>query len=140
MHNCACRREFSQGVDPVYDAALHDFYDPYHHFVDLLFRVAVNQQNVTEAVVTLSAMVAYEGVPLHMPYFAKLWYEIYHTEHVDRRCVTMLCSSSSFIDYIDAVLVDERKSLNNQHIYQFFCTYFPKVCTKVNVAPAVVCA
>lgn len=26
------------------------------------------------------AMVAYEGVPLHSPYFAKLWYEIYHTE------------------------------------------------------------
>lgn len=117
-----------KGIDPVYDSAVHEFYDPYHHFVDLLFRVAVNQQNVTEAVVNLSAMVAYEGVPLHMPYFAKLWYEIYHTEHVDRRCVTMLCSSSSFIDYIDAVLVDERKSLNNLHIYQFFCTYFPKAC------------
>lgn len=25
-------------------------------------------------------MVAYEGVPLHSAYFAKLWYEIYHTE------------------------------------------------------------
>lgn len=25
-------------------------------------------------------MVAIEGVPLHSPYFAKLWFEIYHSE------------------------------------------------------------
>ena len=77
--------------------------------------------------INLSALVAYEGVPLHAPYFAKLWYEIYQSEQVDKDCVTMLCGCSSFIDYVDAVLLDERQSLNNQHIYQFFCTYFPKV-------------
>ena len=90
-------------------------------------RVAVNQQSVSKAVVNLSAMVAYEGVPLHAPYFAKLWYEIYQSDQVDKDCVTMLCNCSSFIDYVDAVLLDERQSLNNQHIYQFFCNYFPKV-------------
>lgn len=90
-------------------------------------RVAVNQQSVSKQVVNLSAMVAYEGVPLHAPYFAKLWYEIYQSEQVDKDCVTMLCNCSSFIDYVDAVLLDERQSLNNQHIYQFFCNYFPKV-------------
>jgi len=90
-------------------------------------RVAVNQQSVSKQVVNLSAMVAYEGVPLHAPYFAKLWYEIYQSDQVDKDCVTMLCNCSSFIDYVDAVLLDERQSLNNQHIYQFFCNYFPKV-------------
>ncbi|KAI0239771.1 Ubiquitin carboxyl-terminal hydrolase 34 [Lamellibrachia satsuma] len=123
--------EASKGVDEAYDQALSDFFFQYHHFVDLLVRVAVNQQSVSKQVVNLSAMVAYEGVPLHAPYFAKLWYEIYQSEQVDKDCVTMLCNCSSFIDYVDAVLLDERQSLNNQHIYQFFCNYFPKVYQQV---------
>ena len=65
-----------QGVDETYDAALVEFFQPYHMLVDLLVRVAVNHQNLTEQVINLSAMVAYEGVPLHLPYFAKLWYEL----------------------------------------------------------------
>lgn len=77
--------------------------------------------------ISLSAMVAYEGVPLHSPYFAKLWYEIYQAENVDKNCITVLCSCSSFIEYVDAVLMDERQSLTKQHIYQFFCNFFPKV-------------
>ena len=72
------------------------------------------------------AMVAFEGVPLHSPYFAKLWYEIYHSE-LDKSLIKMLCKSSYFMEYVDAVLLDERLSLNNQNIYQFFCNFFPKV-------------
>ena len=118
---------FSQGIDEAYDAALQEFFGPYHVLVDLMVRVSVNNQNLTESLINLSAAVAYEGVPLHLPYFAKLWYEIYQSEHVDKSYVGMLCSSHFFIDYMDAVLLDERQALNNHHIYQFFCNYFPKV-------------
>ena len=116
-----------QGVDEAYDTALSDFFTQYHLFVDLLVRMACNQQNISEHVVALSASVAYEGVPLHCPYFAKLWYEIYQSEQVDKKVITMLCNNSNFMDYVDAVLMDERQSLNNHHIYQFFCNFFPKV-------------
>ncbi|XP_053405325.1 ubiquitin carboxyl-terminal hydrolase 34-like isoform X2 [Mercenaria mercenaria] len=122
--------EATKGVDEMYDAALQDFFIPYHSMVDLMCRVAVNQQILTEPIITFSAMVAYEGVPLHSPYFAKLWYEIYHTE-VDKNFIKILCTSSFFIDYVDAVLMDERLSLNNQNIYQFFCNFFPKVSDQV---------
>lgn len=73
----------------MYDQALYDFYGPYHLFIDLLVRVSVNNQNVTEPLVHLSAMVAFEGVPLHIPLFAKLWYEIYQSEQV---CAPYLCT------------------------------------------------
>jgi ubiquitin carboxyl-terminal hydrolase 34 len=69
-------------VDEAYDQALQDFFSPYHLFIDLLVRVSVNNKNVTESLVNLSAMVAFEGVPLHIPLFAKLWYEIYQSEQV----------------------------------------------------------
>ena len=64
---------YSQGIDEAYDQALHEYFYPYHSLVDLLVRVAVNQENVTETVINLHAMVAYEGAALHMPFFAKLW-------------------------------------------------------------------
>ena len=71
-------------------------------------------------------MVAAEGVPLHSPYFAKLWYEIYHSE-LDKNLIKTLCKSTYFMEYVEGVLLDERMSLNNQNIYQFFCNFFPKV-------------
>ncbi|XP_064603807.1 ubiquitin carboxyl-terminal hydrolase 34-like isoform X2 [Liolophura sinensis] len=119
--------EASRGIDDMYDTALWEYYASYHTLVDLLCRIAVNQQNLNRDVINLSAMVAFEGVPLHSPYFAKLWCEIYHSEQVDKECIKTLCNSSYFIDYVDAVLLDERLSLNNHIIYQFFCSYFPKV-------------
>jgi ubiquitin carboxyl-terminal hydrolase 34 len=117
----------TQGVDAAYDAALFEYYDPYHHLIDLLVRVAVNQQCLSENLVNLSATVACEGVPLHTPYFAKLWYEIYMSESVDRRYVDMLCAGAPFIDYVATVLLEERTSLNTSHIHQFFCNFFNKV-------------
>ncbi|WAR19191.1 UBP34-like protein [Mya arenaria] len=122
----ATQLEASKGVDETYDQSLQEFFGPYHSMVDLMCRVAVNQQILTEPIITFSAMVAFEGVPLHSPYFSKLWYEIYHTE-VDKNFIKLLCSSTYFIDYVDAVLMDERLSLNNPNIYQFFCNFFPKV-------------
>lgn len=46
---------------------------------------------------------------------------------VDRSCIRTLCNCSYFIEYVDSVLLDERLSLNNTNIYQFFCNFFPKV-------------
>lgn len=62
-----------------------------------------------------------------MPYFAKLWYEIYMSESVDRRYMEILCASAPFIDYVATVLLEERTSLNNAHIHQFFCNFFNRV-------------
>ncbi|XP_041355094.1 ubiquitin carboxyl-terminal hydrolase 34-like isoform X3 [Gigantopelta aegis] len=123
--------EITKGVDEVYDQALSDYILPYHLLMDTMVRVSVNQQNTSEALINLSAMVAFEGVPLHLPYFAKLWTEIYHSGQADKGYVQALCNSSSFIDYVDAVLLDERMSLNNSVIYQFFCNFFPKVYQQV---------
>ena len=41
----------------------------------------------------------------------------------------MLISSQGFLEYVDAVLLDERTSLNNPHIFNFLYTFFPKVRT-----------
>lgn len=49
------------------------------------------------------------------------------TADPDHLLVNTLCKCNSFIDYIETVLMDERRSLNNDHIYQFFRNFFPKV-------------
>ena len=61
--------------------------------------------------------------------FPKLWLDIFNTDQIDRKYVLMLLSSHGFIEYIDAVLLDERSSLNNFHIFNFLKTFFPKVST-----------
>lgn len=39
----------------------------------------------------------------------------------------MLTNNNYFVDYVEAVLLDERLSLNIGIIYEFLVTYFPKV-------------
>ena len=39
--------------------------------------------------------------------------------------------SHGFLEYVDAVLLDERSSLNNQYVFQFLCVFFPKVADQV---------
>ena len=46
--------ETAHGVDAEYDAALRDYYHPYHNLVCLLLRVAVNAKKATTSVVELS--------------------------------------------------------------------------------------
>jgi ubiquitin carboxyl-terminal hydrolase 34 len=46
---------------------------------------------------------------------------------VDRKYITMLANSNYFVDYVEAVLLDERTCLNNPIIYSFLSMYFPKV-------------
>lgn len=69
-----------QGNDPEYDRALQQFYGPYHEFIDVLCRVAVNNDCLNEVMVSLSAMVGFEAVPLHSTYFPKLWLDILRSQ------------------------------------------------------------
>lgn len=112
----------------------------------MLCRLAVNSETLSDVMVTLSAMVGFEAVPLHSTFFPKLWLDVlrvqvrYSTiiiiikilikfilQHVDRKYITMLTSCNYFIDYIDSVLLDERAALTVDVIYEFLTTFFPKV-------------
>nr|CAD7454071.1 unnamed protein product [Timema tahoe] len=123
--------EAAKGQDSEYDQALLDFYTPYHDFIDVVCRLAINNDCMSEALVNLSAMVGFEGVPLHLTFFPKLWLDIYHAQHVDRKYVSMLTNSNYFVDYVEAVLLDERTSLNVPIVFNFLSVFFPKVASHV---------
>ncbi|KAH9519588.1 Ubiquitin carboxyl-terminal hydrolase 34 [Bulinus truncatus] len=130
MYLHAGQVEVSKGSDEDYDKAMCNYYEPYHKLIDKMCRMAINLKILNADLINLYAMVAYEGVPLHLPYFAKMWNEIMETSQTadpDHNLVNTLCKCNSFIDYIETVLMDERRSLNNDHIYQFFRNFFPKV-------------
>lgn len=40
----------------------------------------------------------------------------------------MMTQCNYFVDYVDAILLDERASLTVDIIYEFLNTFFPKVC------------
>lgn len=122
--------ESAKGVDDDYDHQMLDFFLPYHQLVDMLCRVAISNDCVTNDLVSLSAMLAIEGVPLHLPIFPKLWLDVIHSE-VGREFIQILCSSSYFVDYLESVLLDERSCLNNQLIFQLFSVLLPKVSSQV---------
>ncbi|KAK7104124.1 hypothetical protein V1264_018890 [Littorina saxatilis] len=121
--------EASKGVDDTYDQQVYSFFIPYHMMLDTLQRLAININSFSQSLINLGAMVAYEGVPIHSPLFAKLWNEVYFSDNpdLDHSLVQMLCKSQYFLNYCDAVLMDERMSLNNFHIFNFFTNFFPKV-------------
>ncbi len=123
--------ECPHGQDPEYDRALHRYYNTYHGMVDLLVRLAVNEDLLSKVLVDLSSMVGLDGVPLHMQLFPKLWLDINNTEAIDRKFVAMLVGSHSFLEYVDAVLLDERSSLNNSHVFNFLLALFPRVADQV---------
>ncbi|XP_017767834.1 PREDICTED: ubiquitin carboxyl-terminal hydrolase 34 [Nicrophorus vespilloides] len=123
--------ESSRGVDSEYDESLDKFYTPYHEFIDMLCRLAVNSESLSDVMVTLSAMVGFEAVPLHSTFFPKLWLDVLRVQHVDRKYISMLTSCNYFVDYIDSVLLDERTALTVDVIYEFLTTFFPKVSAHV---------
>jgi len=123
--------EGHNGQDPDYDRALFRYFDPYHRLVDLMVRLAVNEENLSKPLVDLSAMVGLDGVPLHFQLFPKLWIDIFNTKQIDRKFIMMLVTSHGFLEYVDAVLLDERSSLNNSHVFNFLLNFFPKVCDQV---------
>ena len=92
-----------------------------------MVRLAVNEENLSKPLVDLSAMVGLDGVPLHFQLFPKLWIDIFNTKQIDRKFIMMLVTSHGFLEYVDAVLLDERSSLNNSHVFNFLLNFFPKV-------------
>ena len=41
--------------------------------------------------------------------------------------MSMLVQSRAFLEYVVAVLIEERSSLNNQYVFNFMVVFFPKV-------------
>merc|ERR1719394_2364454 len=127
--------EASHGQDPEYDRALHRYFWTYHNLVDLMVRVAVNEDAINKMLIDLSAIVGLDGVPLHFQLFPKLWLDIYSSRNIERSTLTasiaLLVDSHGFLEYVDAVLLDERLSLNNQYVFQFLLVFFPKVADQV---------
>ncbi|XP_047514444.1 ubiquitin carboxyl-terminal hydrolase puf isoform X2 [Pieris napi] len=102
-------------------------YRPYHKFIETCCRVARNQRCMSEQLVLLSALCALEAVPLRFNYFAAFWRDIANTP-ADAKLEEMLLECSVLSEYIDAILLDERESLEDPVIYEFMQHYYPKVC------------
>ena len=68
-----------KGQNEDYDEDLLNYFAPYHGFIDVMCRLAINNNCMSEALIQLSAIVGFEGVPLHLTYFPKFWLDIYAT-------------------------------------------------------------
>uniref|UniRef100_A0A8C0ISX2 Ubiquitin carboxyl-terminal hydrolase 34 n=2 Tax=Chelonoidis abingdonii TaxID=106734 RepID=A0A8C0ISX2_CHEAB len=120
--------EASKGKDDVYDRMLLDYFFSYHQFIHLLCRVAINCEKFTETLVKMSVLVAYEGLPLHLALFPKLWTELCQTQSaVSKNCIKLLCEDPVFAEYIKCILMDERTFLNNNIVYTFLTHFLLKV-------------
>ncbi|CAK6982521.1 ubiquitin carboxyl-terminal hydrolase 34, partial [Scomber scombrus] len=120
--------ESSKGKDEVYDRMLLDYFLSYHQFIHLLCRVAINCEKFTDTLVKLSVLIAYEGLPLHLALFPKLWTELCQSQSVlAKTCVKLLCEDPAFSEYIKCILMDERTFLNNNMAYSFLTCFLHKV-------------
>lgn len=73
-----------KGVDMEYDAQVEAFYRPYHDFLDVMMRMAVNTNQLNETLVKLSCLVAIEAAPLHFNLFPKFWVGIYNNKTTNK--------------------------------------------------------
>ena len=60
--------EAAKGTDPEYDSALLEFYLPYHELIDVMCRLAINHDCMTDTLINLSAMLGFEGKILRITY------------------------------------------------------------------------
>ncbi|XP_039594276.1 ubiquitin carboxyl-terminal hydrolase 34 [Polypterus senegalus] len=124
--------ETSKGKDDVYDRMLLDYFLSYHQFIHLLCRVAINCEKFTETLVKLSVLIAYEGLPLHLALFPKLWTELCQSQStMAKNCVKLLCEDPAFAEYIKCILMDERTFINNSVVYNFLTCFLLKVQSQV---------
>ncbi|KAI5706705.1 hypothetical protein M8J75_010579 [Diaphorina citri] len=128
-----------KGEDPEYDIALLAFYTPYHAMIDTLCRLAAQQDCLSEPLITLSAILGFEAAPLHFTFFPEFWLEIAGDEELAKKYTSTLVTCPYFIDYAEAVIIDERILLNNQVIYDFLVQFFPKVVTSSSVLTEQTC-
>ncbi|CAH3140586.1 unnamed protein product [Pocillopora meandrina] len=125
-----------KGVEELYDTAVAEYFQPYHHFVDKLLRYGFGHDRVPEHVITCSCLLAIEAIPLHFTFFSSLWMEVYQKAGEIGRYKTyiqQLCQKPEFLEYVDLILLDERESLNVRDIYSFLCCFFPRVSSQVLV-------
>ncbi|CAG9789149.1 unnamed protein product [Diatraea saccharalis] len=94
--------------------------------LNICCRVARTQRCMSEQLVLLSALCALEAVPLKFNYFAAFWRDV-AASPADAKLEEMLLECSVVSEYMDAVLLDERESLEDPAIYQFMQHYYPKV-------------
>lgn len=73
-----------KGVDKEYDAQVDEFYRPYHDFLDVMMRMAVNTNLLNDTLVKLSCLVAIEAAPLHFNLFPKFWVGIYNNKSTNK--------------------------------------------------------
>jgi len=123
--------DLSKGCDPHYDAELSAFYAPYHDFIDVMCRTAVNNDCLTEPLVALNAMIGYESIPLHHTYFPKFWLDIHSMNGPNLPHLRLLSKNNYFVDYLESTLIEERLSLNNDIIYDFVRMFFPEMAASV---------
>lgn len=73
-----------RGTDKDFDSALDFFYKPYHDFLDVMFRMAVNTNSFNEALVNLSCLAGIEGACLHFNLFPKFWIGINNNKNTHK--------------------------------------------------------
>ncbi|XP_055079983.1 ubiquitin carboxyl-terminal hydrolase 34 isoform X2 [Periophthalmus magnuspinnatus] len=120
--------ESSKGKDEVYDRMLLDYFLSYHQFIHLLCRVAINCEKFTDTLVKLSVLIAYEGLPLHLTLFPKLWTELCQSQTaLSKSCVKLLCEDPAFSEYMKCIVMDERSFVNLGPAFSFLSCFMPKV-------------
>lgn len=60
-----------------------------------------------------------------------MWLDVHAASHIDRKHINSLLRCSYTVDYVDAVLLDERSSLAVPAIHAFLKTFFPKLASLV---------
>ncbi|XP_059621857.1 ubiquitin carboxyl-terminal hydrolase puf [Phlebotomus argentipes] len=121
-----------KGTDKEFDAALEAFYKPYHDFLDVMFRMAVNTNQMNESIVNLSCLAGTEGTALHFNFFPKFWVGVYNNKQTNKY-VELLTNNPFLTEYIDMILRDERISLNDPIILSFMEIYYPKITSRLTI-------
>lgn len=73
-----------RGIDKEFDAQLDAFYQPYHDFLDVMLRMAVNTGQLNEALVNLSCLAGIEAAALHFNLFPKFWVGIHNNANTNK--------------------------------------------------------
>ncbi|XP_073249593.1 ubiquitin carboxyl-terminal hydrolase 34-like [Porites lutea] len=103
-----------KGVEESYDAAVTEYFQPYHSFVDKLLRFGFNQDKVPDHVIACSCLLAVEAISLHFTYFSKLWMEVYQKAGENTKyssCIKQLCQQPEFLEVSKQVLVNQWTNL-----------------------------
>lgn len=92
------------GIDKEFDSGLNSFYRPYHDFLDVMMRMAVNMNTLNESLVNLHCLAGIEGAAMHFNLFPRFWVGIYNNKTTHKYVVNSLffgnfckkCVSQSF--------------------------------------------